>query len=111
MTEIFIGSEAVAVGRLTRHELSRWYRAVYRGVYAPKDAELSLRDRAIAAWLASGRKGVVAGVAAASLHGAPWVDPACPIELIGVKCRPQPGLVPRLDRVAEEEITRISGLP
>ena len=76
-----------------------------------KDVELSLRDRAIAAWLASGRKGVVAGVAASALHGAPWVDPAQPIELVGVKIRPQDGLIPRADRIAEDEITRVAGLP
>lgn len=111
MAEVFIGGEAVAAGRVTRHELRRWYRAIYRGVYAPKDAELSLRDRTIAAWLASGRKGVVAGIAASALHGAPWVDPALPVELVGVKCRPQAGLVPRADRIADDEITRIAGLP
>jgi hypothetical protein len=111
MAEVFIGSEELVAGRLTRHGLQRWYRPVYRGVYAPKDANLSLRDRAIAAWLASGRKGVVAGVAASALHGAPWVDPDVPIELVGVKIRPQPGLVPRADRIADDEITRVAGLP
>lgn len=111
MTEVFIGSEEVAAGRVTRHELRRWYRTEYRGVYTEKGAELSLRERAIAAWLASGRKGVVAGVAASGLYGAPWVDPGVPIELVGVKIRPQPRLVPRADRIAEDEITRVSGLP
>lgn len=111
MAEVFIGSEEVAAGRVTRHELRRWYAPVYRGVYARKDIELSLRDRAIAAWLASGRKGVVAGVAASGLHGAPWVDPDVPIELVGVRIRPQHGLVPRADRIASDEITRVGGLP
>ena len=110
-SEVFIGSEAVAAGRVTRHELRRWYTTVYRGVYAQKGAELSFRERAIAAWLATGRKGVIAGVAASALLGASWVDPKYPVELIGVKCRPQPGLVPRTDSVAEDEITRASGLP
>ena len=111
MSEVILGGEAVAAGRVTRHELRRWYTAIYRGVYVPKGAEVSLRDRAIAAWLASGRKGVVAGVAASALHGAPWADPTHPIELVGVKCRPQNGLVPRTERVADDEITRVSGLP
>jgi hypothetical protein len=111
MTEIFIGSEAIAAGRVTRHELARWHAPVFRGVYGPKNAELSLRDRAIAAWLASRRKGVIAGVAAAALHGAPWVDPTEPIELVGVKIRPQPGLVPRADRIGDDEIVRVAGLP
>ena len=111
MVEVFIGSKEVAAGRVTRHELGRWYRPIYRGVYGPKDVELSLRDRAIAAWLASGRKGVVAGVAASALHGAPWVGPDVAIELVGVRIRPQPGLIPRADRIDEREITRVSGLP
>ena len=111
MAEVFIGSEAMSAGRVTRHELSRWYLAIHRGVYTPKNAELSLRDRAIAAWLASRRHGVIAGVAASALHGAPWVDPAHPIELAGVKIRPQKGLVPRTERIASDEIIRIAGLP
>jgi hypothetical protein len=111
MTEVFIGSEEVAAGRVTRHELRRWYAPMYRGVYTRKGVELSLRDRAIGAWLASGRKGVVAGVAASALHGAPWVDPDVPIELVGAKMRQQPGLVPRADRITEDEITLVSGLP
>jgi Protein of unknown function (DUF559) len=111
MSEAFVGSEEVAAGRMTRYELQRGYTAIYRGVYARKNADLSLRDRAIAAWLASGRKAVVAGVAAAALHGAPWVDPTVPIELVGVRIRSQTGLVPRADRIAGDEITRVSGLP
>ena len=111
MTEVILGGEAVAAGRATRHELQRWYTAIYHGVYVPKGAKLSLRDRAVAAWLASGRRGVVAGVAASALHGAPWVDPTQPIELVGVRCRPQNGLVPRTERIAEDEVTRVCGLP
>jgi hypothetical protein len=111
MAEVFIASEALAAGRVSRHELRRWYRAVFHGVYTDKDAELSLRERAIAAWLATRRRGVIAGAAAAALHGAPWVDPEVPIELVGVRCRPQAGLVPRTGRIAENEITRIGGLP
>lgn len=111
MTDIFIGSEAIAAGRVTRYELNRWHTPVFRGVYAPKGVELTLRQRATAAWLASGRKGVVAGVSAAALLGAPYVDPEQPIELAGVKMRPQSGLVPRADRIGDNEITRVAGLP
>jgi hypothetical protein len=111
MSEVFLGGEALAAGRVTRHELQRWYTTVYRGVYVPRGAEVSLRDRAIAAWLASGRRGVIAGVVASALHHASWVDPTQPIELVGVKCRPQPGLIPRQERIAEDEVTRAFGLP
>lgn len=111
MVEVFIGSEATAAGWVTRPEVSRRYRAVHRGVYAPKDAHLSLRDRAVAAWLASRRRGVVAGVVASALHGASWVDPAHPVELAGVTMRPQDGIVPRTARLADDEVTTASGLP
>jgi hypothetical protein len=111
MADIFIGSEAIASGRVTRHELNRWYRAVHHGVYAPKNVDLSLRERAIAAWLASRRTGVIAGVAASALHGAPYVDPTHPIELAGVRIRAQKGLAPRAEQLADDEVTRIAGLP
>ena len=51
MSEVILGGEAVAAGRVTRHELRRWYTTLYRGVYVRKDCEVSLRDRAIGAWL------------------------------------------------------------
>ncbi|MEO3758525.1 hypothetical protein ABGB19_09615 [Mycobacterium sp. B14F4] len=111
MVEVILGGEAVAAGVVTRHQLRTSYRVVYRGVYAANGRELTLRDRAIAAWLATRRKGVVAGVAASALHGASWVDPAQPIEVAGVKCRPQDGLVPRTERIADDEVTRVFGLP
>lgn len=47
MADIFIGSEAMAAGRVTRHELSRWYRRVHHGVYAPKDAARRMWSRLI----------------------------------------------------------------
>ena len=111
MEEVFLGGEALAAGRVTRHELQRWYTTIYRGVYMPKSAKVSLRDRAAAAWLASGRRGVIAGVAASALHHASWVDPTHPIEIVGAKCRPQTGLIPRLERIADDEVTRAAGLP
>lgn len=32
MGDVFIGSEAITAGRLTRHELQRWYQPMFRGV-------------------------------------------------------------------------------
>jgi hypothetical protein len=111
MVEVILGGEAVAAGVVTRHSLRTSYRLVYRGVYAANGGELTLRDRAIAAWLATRRKGVIAGVAASALHGASWVDATQPIEVAGVKCTPQDGLVPRTERIADDETTLLSGLP
>ena len=111
MVEVILGGEAVAAGVVTRHGLRSSYRLVYRGVYAANGGPLTLRDRAIAAWLATRRKGVIAGVAASALHGASWVDATQPIEVAGVTCSPQDGLVPRTERIAADEVTRVSGLP
>src|ERR1700730_13211107 len=58
MAGVLIGSEAVARGVVTRHELQRWYEPIYPGVYAAKGQQLSLRDRTEGAWLWSRRGGV-----------------------------------------------------
>lgn len=110
MVEVFLGREALGDG-LKRHELRRWYRPVFRGVYVPKNAVPSLADRAVGAWLTSDRTGVVAGVAASALHGAEWVDGKEPIELIVTERRRQPGLIPRTDRLDADEVTDAGGLP
>ena len=74
MESVFLGSDALACGQLTKHELRRWYRPIFRNVYTPKDLEPSLRIRTTGAWLRTRRRGVVSGVAASALHGASWVD-------------------------------------
>jgi hypothetical protein len=111
MGEVLIGSEAIAAGRLTRQELRRWYRPLYRGIYGSRHGAPSLRDRATAAWLASNRCGVIAGVAASALHGAQWVDDDIPIELIARRARPQRGLVIRDEALADDEVTWVGKLP
>jgi hypothetical protein len=111
MGEVFRGSEALASGRLTRHELQRWHRTVFRGIYSTKQSTLSLRDRSEAAWLASDRRGVIAGVAASALHGAQWVDDDIDIELISLRARRQPGLIVRNEALADDEITFVGRLP
>jgi hypothetical protein len=96
---------------LPRHELRRWYRPVFRGVYAEKRARLTLADRALGAWLTTDRQGIVAGIAASALHGADWVDDAEPIEILVDDRRRQSGLVVRMDRIADDEITVVADLP
>ena len=106
MAEVLIGS-----GDVTRHELQRWYRPVYPGVYAPKRRNLSLRDRITGAWVWSGRRAVIAGIAASALHGAQWVDDEIPIELIWSSTRPPTGVVARDEALSDDEMTRVAGLP
>ncbi|MBB3601431.1 hypothetical protein FHT40_001064 [Mycolicibacterium sp. BK556] len=110
MTEVFLGREALGDG-LSRHDLQRWYRRMYRGVYIPKYATPSLGDRAIGAWLTTNRIGVIAGVAASALHGAQWVDDDEPIEVLVDERRRQPGLSPRMDRHSADEVVIVEDLP
>jgi hypothetical protein len=111
MQSVFIGREALASGAVTRYELRRWYRSVYPGVYLPKREQATLRDRTVAAWLWSRRHGVVAGLAASALHGAQWVDPNTPIELIWRNGRPPGGLTVRNATIADDELTFACKLP
>ncbi|UMB68450.1 hypothetical protein [Mycobacterium paraterrae] len=111
MRDVFVGSQAVAAGRLTRHELQRWYRPIYRGVYVPKAHELSLRDRTLGALLACPGPAVVSGKAASALHGANWIASETPVELLARAVRPQRGLLVRNERLADDEITVVAGIP
>ena len=82
MDDVFRGSEAVRDGKLRPYQLRTGFRAIYPDVYLPGHATPSLRTRCVAAWLWSDRRGVVAGLAAAALHGSNWIDDHEPIELI-----------------------------
>ena len=111
MRKVFLGSEAVDQGALTPHELRRWNQRMFRDVYVPNQHEVSLRDRIEGAWLRSGRQGVIAGLAASALHGARWVDDDVPIELIWGNTRSPRGLVVRNEKLDDDEITRVAGIP
>jgi hypothetical protein len=105
----FIGSEAVRSGRITRGEL-RWnYTAVHPDVYIEKGAPrtLAVNTAAAALWVPGG---IIAGRAAAALHGAGFVDDDTPVELIGRSRRPRPGVIVRAERITGEETTTLAGL-
>lgn len=111
MDDAFRGSEALRQGELTRYQLLTGFRAIYPDTYLARYAMPSLRIRSEAAWLWSRRRGVLAGLAAAALHGSDWIDDDEPVELI---CRNQhapAGIVTRNQRLAENEIACIAGLP
>lgn len=78
----FVGTEAVAAGAVTNHQLRTTYVAVHRNVYVPRGAELHAVDKAVAAWLWSRRRAVIAGTSAAALHGTRWIEADLPAELI-----------------------------
>ena len=110
MVEVFKGSEALARGGMTRARL-RWnYRALFPDVYAPKEAANSLRSNTVGAWLWARRDGVIAGRAAAALHGAKWIDDDTPVEMIWRCGRPPAGIIVRKELVEDDEIVEIAGL-
>jgi hypothetical protein len=110
MREVFVGSAALASGSLTRARL-RWnYRALFPDIYLSKDVVPSLKLRTVGAWLWSGREGVIAGRAAAALHGALWIDATTPVEMIWRCGRPPSGLVVRNERIDAEDVMLIDGM-
>ena len=109
MGGVLIGSEALVKQLVTRNELRHHYQRLFPDVYVR--GEPTLRDRTIGAWLWSGRRAVIAGVAASALHGAAYVDADVPIELIWNNTRPPAGLVVRNETLSEDEIKRVVGLP
>jgi hypothetical protein len=107
--EPFIGSEALRRGAVNRHQLRTRYRAVFPNVYLPKQVQPSLQQRAVAAWLWSHRQGVIAGAAAAALHGAKWIDDDVPVELIYANPRSPRGVWTRRDALLVGEVQTIAG--
>lgn len=51
------------------------------------------------------------GVAASALHGAEWVDDDVTIEMVWDYIRSPRGIVVRHERIAEDEITCVAGIP
>jgi hypothetical protein len=110
MGEPFVGSDAVAAGRLTPYQLRSRFVAIHRDVYIAQDAHLTATARAKAAWLWSGRAGVIAGRSAAVLHGARWVDDAAPAEIVYDNRRPPRGISTWSDQVAADEVEAVRGM-
>jgi very-short-patch-repair endonuclease len=110
MAEPFIGTEAVACGLVNRHQLRTQHRLVFPNVYLSNQAQLSLDRRIAAAWLWANREATVAGLAAAALHGAEWIDDDITIELIHPNTRPPMGMLTRRDVLFDGEVTAVGAL-
>jgi AbiEi antitoxin C-terminal domain len=111
MWQPFVGAEAIGDGKLTRGQL-RWnYTAVHPRIYLPKTAERTIYLNTVAAWLWTNRKGVIAGRAAAALHGAKWIAASTPIEMIAEHTRRRAGVIVHEERIAADEITYVGELP
>lgn len=70
---------------------------------------MSLSDNIFAAWLWSGRRGIIAGRAAAALHGAKWHDEFTPVELIGPFHHPPAGVIVRREQINPEDVMELGG--
>ena len=107
----FRADEALAAGAVTFRELRRFHTAIYPGVWVPRGVEPCADERARAAWLWSGRAGVIARLAASAMLGAKWIEPGLPAELIHTNRRPPRLLTVRTDRLDPGETTQIAGMP
>lgn len=110
----FRGSAAVSGGLLTEGVLrGHRYRRLFHDIYllASTPADLAARSHA-SALLAPGH-GVLSGYSAAELLGARCAPAEANAELTipGRDLREQPGLTVHRDRLADDEITDVGGLP
>lgn len=107
MGDPFIGSEALADGRLTRHDLRSRFVAVHQDVYVERGTRPTAVLRAKAAWLRSRRHGVLAGFSAAALHGARYIDPGLPAHIIDTNRRPARGITVWADAIDQDDICAV----
>ncbi|OHV04382.1 hypothetical protein [Mycobacterium talmoniae] len=107
----FRAAEALDAGAVTFRELRRLHTPAYPGVWVPRGVELSPVQRARAAWLWSGRQGVLGGLSAAALLGAKWIDVERPAELIHTNRRAPPRLRVHTDVLLPGETQAIADMP
>lgn len=106
----FLGSEALAAGKLNRYQLTTRYEMLHRDVYVPCGATLTPVDKAVAAWLWSKRRATVAGLSAAALLGSKWIDARHPAELNHSSRHKSAGIVLHSDRLADDEVGVVRGI-
>ncbi|OBI83750.1 hypothetical protein [Mycobacterium sp. 1245805.9] len=110
MEEPFIGSEAVASGRVTPYALRTRFKAIHRDVYIQSGTEITAVVRARAAWLWSRRRAVVAGRSASAVHGAQWVDNRAPAEILYENRHAPTAIRTWSALVPDDEVTVVDGM-
>lgn len=110
MAQLIVATEALAAGTLTRRDLARRFVKVHRNVYAPRGAELTAADRAIAAWMWSGRTATLAGISAAALFGVRWLPDDGPAELVRTQPRHPSGIIVHSGAVADDDVCTVRGI-
>lgn len=106
----FLGSEALAAGKLNRYQLTTRYDMLHRDVYVSRGTVLKPVDKAVAAWLWSERRAVAAGLSAAALHGSKWMDAKLPAELNHASRHKTSGIILHSDKLAHDEICVLDGV-
>ncbi|MEU0497875.1 DUF559 domain-containing protein [Mycobacterium sp. NPDC006124] len=106
----FVGTEALARGQFTRRTLRSRNQVIHRNVFLPVGQALTARDRAVAAWLWSGRRATVAGLSASVLHGSQWISPDEPAELTRTEASTN-GIVVHRETLLDDEVTTVDGMP
>jgi very-short-patch-repair endonuclease len=107
----FLGTEALARGVVNRYQLRTQYDQVFRNVYVPKGQALAPADKAVAAWLWSGRRATVAGLSAAALLGTRWIDAKRPAELAQASRHKTKGILLHSDELWDDESCFIRAIP
>ncbi|PRC45158.1 hypothetical protein C6A85_96575, partial [Mycobacterium sp. ITM-2017-0098] len=105
-----VATEALASGAVTRRELARDYSKLFRNVYVRSGEKLTAKDKAVAAWLWSGRSATLAGLSAAAVLGSRYVDASAPAELIRANRRSPEGILVHSDSVSDGDISRLGVL-
>lgn len=110
MDSPFIGSEALAAGKLTRHQLRTRFAAIHQDVYLPVDTDLTPVLRARACWLRSRRRGVLVGFSAAAVHGTKWIGSRRPAEIADTNRRRVPNVIARAGVPDASDICERAGM-
>lgn len=110
MDEPFRGSDALRAGTLTEHRLRNYFRPVFRDVYVANDTVMTAALKARAAWLAVGPDVVLAGVSAAAVHRAEWLDPDLPAVVVRKDRRCPLGIVVHSYDLAPQEVCTVRGM-
>ena len=100
----FLGTEALAAGTVTPRILRSQCDRVYRDVYVRTGGTMTAADRAVAAWLWSGRQSTLVGLSAAALHGSKWIDPQLPAEVNRRNGKPAAGILVHRDELLGDEV-------
>jgi hypothetical protein len=107
----FRGSAAVAVGLVTPKELrGPRFRWLFRDTWIDASVEVDPALLSVAASVATGGRGVLAGWSAAELLGASCGPPHAPVEIVAPGGRSRAGLRVRHDALRPDDVVEVAGV-